>query len=81
MLCLPSHTTHPPVYLQHFVSVTKDILPPGRHRITLPPPKYIHYQVSFLKSLHCCVEQENGETYKKYGRWMEMKMFFMVVVE
>jgi len=38
MLCLPSHTTDPPVYLQHFVSATKDILPLGRHHILLPLP-------------------------------------------
>jgi hypothetical protein len=81
MQCLPSHTTYSPVYLQHFVSATKDILLIGRHHILLPPPKYVHYQVLSLKSLHCCVEQEHVGTYKKYRWWMEIKMFLMGFVE
>ena len=77
MLCLPSHTIQPPVYSQHFVSVTKDILPLERRHNLLPPRKYVHYQVLFLKSVYSCVEQGNVETSKKYGRWMEMKTFHM----
>jgi len=81
MLCLPSHTTHPPVYLQNFVSATKDVLPLERHHILLPAPKYIHYQVLSFKPVHCRVEQENVETCRKYRRWMEIKTFLMGFVE
>jgi len=63
MLYLPSHTTHPPVYLQHFVSATKDILPLGRHHILLPPPKYTHYIKSCPWNL--CIVAWNRKTLKR----------------